>query len=115
MKKDVRFHAIKDMGCMIARKRGLGYVPCEVHHLLSTGLHGNGKRRGDQATIGLNAYSHRGVRFDGWTLEECRRMFGPSYALEAKAFRAEFGSDDELLAEQDAALAAWFDSLRPAA
>lgn len=109
--RTIRFTALRDMGCLIAHIRGIGYVPCEIHHLLTTGLHGNGKRRGDEATIALNPYSHRGIRFDGWTLAECRRMFGPSYALEPVAFRATFGTDDDLLALENARIAAWHGSI----
>lgn len=107
----LRFTALRDMGCLIAHIRGLGYVPAEIHHLLTTGLHGNGRRRGDMDTIALNPYSHRGVRFDGWTLAECRRMFGPSYALEPAAFRAEYGTDDELLVRENRRIEAWYGSI----
>lgn len=104
----IRFSAIDDIGCIVARLRGLGKTYAERHHLLTTGLHGNGKRRGDEFTIGLNPWSHRGEPFGGLTAEECQEMFGPSYAKQAREFREEFGSDDELLEMQNEILRAYF-------
>lgn len=102
LQRNRRFAAIQDAGCIIARKLGLGFVPCEIHHLLTTGRHGNGRRRGDAATVGLNTWSHRGEPFGGLSASQCRQKFGPSYAREPRAFREHFGSDDELLEYQDA-------------
>jgi hypothetical protein len=92
--------AIREAGCLIARICGLGWTPCELHHLTVGGKHGQ-KRRGQDFVIGLNPYSHRGVPFNGMTLEQCRELFGPSLAREPRAFREAFGSDDALLAKQD--------------
>ena len=107
MNNDLRDFAIREIGCIIARQRGLGFLPCEKHHLLSTGLHGNGKRRGEKATVGLNVWSHRGVALPGWSEEDCRRVLGPSYAKEPREFRARYGTDDELLAYQNKLIERW--------
>lgn len=106
----IRFASLKEMGCMIARLRGLEWVGTDIHHLLTTGLHGNGKRRGDEFTIALNPYSHAGKPFNGWSVDECREMFGPSYALHAREFRDTFGTDEELLAMQNELLRAYLRS-----
>jgi hypothetical protein len=103
----MRDFAIREIGCIVARKHGLGFLPCEKHHLLSTGLHGNGKRRGEKATIGLNEWSHRGVVLPGWTRDECRKKLGPSYAKEPRTFRELIGTDDELLAYQNELIERW--------
>jgi hypothetical protein len=101
-----RMARIKEIGCVIARMRGLGFVPCEVHHLLS-----GGKRRGHDFTVGLNPWSHEAKLFDKRTAEECFQSFGPSLKKGSKPFHAEHGSDDELLAIQNALLeAAGFDT-----
>lgn len=92
--------AIRDRGCIASRMRGLGKVPCEVHHLTGGGRHGQ-KRRGHRYTVGLSQWHHRGMVPDGWTKERARKVMGPSYALEPRAFREEFGDDDRLLAYQD--------------
>ena len=106
MNHETRDFAIRDIGCVVCRLRGLGFVACEKHHLTTTGRHGNGKRRGERFTVGLNPWSHRGVPYGGMTVGQCRDLFGPSYAREPKAFRALY-PDDVLLAEQNRLIAAW--------
>lgn len=32
--RTLRFDAIKDIGCIVFLNRGIGFVPCEIHHLL---------------------------------------------------------------------------------
>lgn len=95
-----RFDAIHEAGCIVAHKLGLGHVHPDIHHLTTGGKHGQ-KRRGHDFTIGLNSWSHRGVPLPGWNAANCRRVFGPSYAIEPRAFRERFGDDDALLAYQD--------------
>ena len=92
-------------GCLVANILDLGWIPAEIHHLTSGGKHGQ-KRLGHDHTIGLNRWSHRGEPLTeyGWTAEDCERILGPSYALSPSAFRERFGSDDELLALQNAIL-----------
>lgn len=99
MKTELRYFAIREIGCLVCRERGLGYVPCEIHHLLTTGRHGTGKRRGDKATVGLCQYHHRGIGLPTAAL-------GPSYAREPRAFRSMY-SDDWLLTRQNELIEAW--------
>lgn len=101
--QQARFDAIREVGCIVAKRNGLGFVPCEIHHLTVGGHHGQ-KRRGHDATIGLNSWSHRGVPLPGWNAAHCERVFGPSYAREPRRFREEIGDDDTLLAYQDGLL-----------
>lgn len=106
-----RFDRIKDpdpdtgVGCLVAHILGLPFIPAAIHHFTVGGHHGQ-KRRGHDYTIGLNDWSHQGRPLSeyGWTAEDCRRILGPSYAEEPNAFRERFGSDDELLALQNAIL-----------
>lgn len=91
--------AIKEGGDVIAYALGLGFVPCEVHHLTTGGKHGQ-KRLGHMKTVGLNQWSHRGVPFDGWDATRCQMRFGPSYALEPRRFREEW-PDERLLELQE--------------
>ena len=58
MRAELRDTAIREIGCICCLHDGRGHVPCEKHHLLTTGLHGNGKRRGEAATVGLCSYHH---------------------------------------------------------
>lgn len=101
--RDRRFGRIRDIGCLASRKQGWFVLP-DVHHL-NTGGHAGQKRRGDEFTIGLSPWHHRGIPIDGLTPEACRRMLGPSLKLEPNAFRETFGSDDELLALQNELIA----------
>jgi len=96
----IRFTSIKEVGCICCRMEGFGWTYADVHHLLTTGLHGNGERLGDEFTIGLCKWHHVGRRD-----ESCRWATGPSYANEARAFRAHFGSDEALLGYQNKLLA----------
>lgn len=99
MRPDLRDFAIREIGCIVCLERGLGFRACEKHHLTSTGHHGNGKRRGEQATVGLCVYHHRGVG-------QPTAALGPSYAREARAFRALY-PDSWLLERQEELLAQW--------
>lgn len=91
-----RMDAIKDIGCVIAQALGLGFVSCEIHHLIVGGKHGQ-KRRGHDFTIGLNSWSHRGEPFNGMSADTREQLFGPSYAKQQGRFRQEVGNDDYLL------------------
>lgn len=97
---EVRFAAIKEIGCVVARARGIRVpILCEVHHLKSGNL-----VRGHQYTVGLSPWTHRAVPFDRRTHRECRDRYGPSLAEGVLPFRAYLrelgigdGSDDALL------------------
>lgn len=91
--QQARFDAMKERGCIISLLRGQGRVDGEIHHMTIGGKHG-AKRRGHDFTVCLNLWSHRGVPFLG--AGTCKALFGPSYALEPRAFRAEY-PDDYLL------------------
>ena len=96
-----RFEQIRAIGC-IACMRGLGrgYGCTEVHHLLVGGKHGQ-RRRGHEYTIGLCGWHHQGSRPHGMHERDGRKVYGPSYKLHARAFRQEYGHDDELLIFQN--------------
>lgn len=107
--EQVRFDAIKAGPCIACIQRGIdlsGMGLVEVHHLLS-----GGRRIGHMATIGLCIWSHRAVVFDFHSHAEMREHYGPSLAEGSRPFHREFGSDDDLLAEQDRLIANWQDSI----
>ena len=73
-----RWEIIKtQVGCIASRVMGLGYVPCEIHHMLDTG-----------STI---SHSHT----FGLTYEKHQGNNGIHKAK--KAFREHYGSDEYLL------------------
>lgn len=81
-----RMENIKRLGCLIC-----GDAPCHAHHLLIGGV-----RRGHDCTIGLCEWHHI-TRNDATGID-------PSYHGAKRRFNALHGSDDELLARQDALL-----------
>lgn len=100
--EQARFDAIKTGNCMACMQRGIdvsrqGLV--QVHHLLS-----GSRRIGHMATVGLCYWHHLGGPYWGMTHEEMRDHYGPSLAEGSRPFRAEFGSDAELLEMQDGIL-----------
>ena len=109
MRPEVRDTAIRDIGCICCLREG-EVTLASKHHLLTTGLHGNGKRRGEQFTVGLCPWHHQGVPFDGFTLARMRGIFGPSYHHHAKAFRDRYGDDESLLAVQNELIGRWRES-----
>lgn len=109
MNNELRDFAIREIGCLMCRLMKKRPLATEKHHLLSTGLHGNGKRRGEKATIGGCGYHHRGAAAVGTAMARSLKEqgYGPSLADEPRAFRARFGTDDELLELQNKLIAAW--------
>lgn len=85
--------------CQANRKRGLATADgegCDAHHVLS-----GGRRRGHLDTLGLCPYHHRGVIPAGFATQAIAvRCLGPSLAHGSKPFRAFYGSDADLLAQQ---------------
>jgi hypothetical protein len=108
---NLRDVAIRDIGCICCLKRGIA-SECEKHHLLTTGLHGNGKRRGEQFTVGLCTYHHRGGHgVGGAVARSMEPTYGPNYADNAGEFRVVFGDDSDLLAEQQRLIDIWRGSI----
>ena len=90
--RERRFRYIREIGCICCRRYGY-YAAPEVHHQ-NFGAHAGGKRLGDEYTVGLCRWHHRGVE-----KPPCR--VGPSLAKEPRRFREIFGTDEALLAEQN--------------
>lgn len=97
--RTARFDALRAIGCVCCRKNELdgrfnkAYLPVELHHLNGGGHHGQ-KRRGDEFTVPLCVWHHRGIGLGSYM----KAMYGPSWAKGSKPFRAVYGTDDELLA-----------------
>jgi hypothetical protein len=88
-----RWQQMQEIGCLACRQMGFANEPSDMHHLLS-----GHRRRGDEFTIPLCPWHHRGLwnnRFANQKLAEA--LLGPSLAHSSKRFRELFGSDDELL------------------
>jgi len=77
--------------------------PTEADHLVDKGsrvLSG-----GHMATIPLCGHHHRGQQLLGFTASQMERIYGPSKALNKKAFEARYGGPRIMLVETDALIA----------
>lgn len=101
MKRLDRFREFQRIGCIACRMNGHAGEPADIHHLLS-----GGRRRGDEYTIPLCAWHHRGQTMMHCSRSDMTEDFGPSLAHGSRAFRAHYGSDDELLAKVEVLLCA---------
>lgn len=100
-----RHMKIVELGCIACRKLGFVVFP-EEHHLNEFG-HAGQARRGPEFTIGLCRWHHRGEPVLPNTrpsIVTSRTLLGPSLKHESVAFRATFGTDDELLEQTNRAI-----------
>jgi cytochrome c551/c552 len=105
---DRRDFIIRDIGCIACHMMGYNTPAVEKHHHTSTGKHGSGKRKGEKFTVGLCPYHHRGKAAVGSSQAlQWKEMVGPSYADDARVFRATFGTDAEMLAYQEKLIGEW--------
>lgn len=102
-----RLDALSRLPCMCCVKMGIGQkTRTEVHHLVDKGT--RKLSGGHSATIPLCAYHHRGtLTADGTSSNEMASLFGPSLAINKKAFLVAFGSERDLLKRVDAILEMW--------
>lgn len=78
--------AARALGCVVCRWRRCMAGDVEIHHRNVGDMHGQ-KQVGQHAVVALCSYHHRGIPFSGWTDEDMRAAFGPSFALHARDFR----------------------------
>lgn len=88
---------LQDIGCICCRKEGFRDVPVDVHHLVDKGYREHSG--GDNATLPLCPWHHRGVPPSGLSQDTALLAAGPSLALHKKRFIREYGTERELLAE----------------
>ena len=106
-----RFAAMEELGCLISRVFFCRpETPGTVHHLVE-----GGRRIGHHATIYLAPWYHLGqppqVKRGGvvrqLTVEEATHTYGPSLYHDRRAFERRFGTEQQLLADQDELIAMW--------
>jgi hypothetical protein len=91
-----RWERFREIGCISCRKAGRHNFNTQVHHLNLDGKAGQ-KRLGHDATIPLCPWCHCALPPNGKTRKWALEFMGPSLALSSKAFRARYGTDEELL------------------
>ena len=100
-----RWSRFPDVGCVACRKDGRPNPNTQVHHLNLGGKAGQ-VRRGHRETIPLCPWHHQTIPPGHLTKAHARELLGPSLAEESRAFRARYGTDDELLRWTDELLGA---------
>lgn len=97
--RDRRFAGLRQIGCICCLQIDAA-IMCgprvEVHHLLTGGNAGQ-RRLGDEHTVSLASWHHRGDPPPGYTATEAEAIWGPSLARNSRKFREVFGGDAELL------------------
>lgn len=101
-KRTSSIHALPCVACVIERCKQPNRT--EEHHLNLDGKAGQ-VRRGDEYSIPLCGWHHRGEAPREYTKTHAGLIFGPSLALSSRLFRQHYGSDDSLLIKTDADLA----------
>ena len=91
-----RYDALVEYGCVACRIMGW-YAQPDMNHLVDKG---NRKASGgNKSTIPLCVWHHRAVLPNGHTNVTATAAFGPSLALNKRAFIQRFGTERELLAK----------------
>jgi hypothetical protein len=94
-----RYDALRELGCIACRQESTAIgtlLPVEVHHLVDKGYRKHSG--GNQATIPLCHWHHRGEPIMNHSVTWMRGMFGPSMFHESKEFARIYGSQRTLLA-----------------
>lgn len=96
-----RIVAVKEGPCIACFIHCHEYLDgCDAHHILS-----GGRRIGHMATIGLCAWHHRGVPYEGCTASVMREELGPSLMDGSLRFRQAYGTNEALVNMQNEYLA----------
>jgi|SRR6185437_2494416 len=96
---ETRYAALRELGCVACLLKGYT-IPCgyaEIHHLVDHGYRTHSG--GNQATIPLGPWHHRGEPRIDYTATEMRQIWGPSMFHESKEFARLYGGQRELLAK----------------
>jgi hypothetical protein len=102
------------MACLVLQEAGdiseeMVVVGCDYQHMTRGGI-----RMGHRWGYALCIWHHRGRLWGQWTHRKLRATYGPALSEGSKPFYLRFGSDEQLLARQDALLG-WTDQGREAA
>lgn len=93
-----RFRQLHKIGCIACRSMHYWIQP-EIHHLVDKGTREHSG--GHTATIPLCVWHHRGYVPVGLSAEYLEEIYGPSMALNKRAFVERFGNERALLATTD--------------
>lgn len=92
-----RLVAVKEGPCVACFIHCHEYLHgCDAHHILS-----GGRRIGHMATVGLCAWHHRAVPYEGVSPDGMREELGPSLMDGSLRFRQAYGTNEELVNMQN--------------
>jgi hypothetical protein len=97
--KDKRFQELRYIGCIACLIEGNG-IRCgevEIHHL-NEGSQKGAARRGDDETIGLGRWHHRGICKPGMSVDDMTKTYGPSWYHDKEQFEFVYKGDEHMLA-----------------
>ena len=89
-----RFARLQRIGCVACLQESIS-SQADIHHIVDKGYRKHSG--GDDSTIPLCPYHHRGLLPDGMSLADAEQMYGPSLALSKREFVTRFGSERALL------------------
>lgn len=96
MDREWRFNRFQDIGCLCCAMEGYLDVPVDAHHIVDKGY--RALSGGDDATLPICPWHHRGVPPSGFSEDTAEGYAGPSLALRKKRFKERYGTERELLA-----------------
>lgn len=91
--EQMRFEAIKQVGCVPCWLNGVEFNPCTIQHVVE-----GRKRLGHEWTYGSCCWHHQGYPLEGLNERESEEIAGPSLAKSRRKFAERFGSERELVA-----------------
>ena len=92
-----RWEKMRQLGCICCRMQGIRTgLAIQIHHLLS-----GGRRMGHDETVACCSWHHVAQRLDGMAGKQMTAVYGPSLANGSKPFKAQYGTDAELLEYQN--------------
>lgn len=109
MKADLRDFILRDLGCTACYLSGVGWMPCEKHHL-NEGDQPGRKRLGEKETVGLCQWHHVGrCHHTGAITDcgECHDLYGPSWRHHKREFLDTYGDGETFLAVQNDRINDW--------
>ena len=101
VKNPDRLGWIHTLPCCCCQKEEIAQPnPTEAHHIVDKGYREHSG--GDEATLPLCRWYHRGVPIEGWSASKMTFEYGPSLALHKKRFIDTYGTERELLEQVNA-------------
>lgn len=90
----------QELGCLACHIEGFGYEPCDYHHC-------DDQKQDHDRGYGLCPWHHRGIVPVGYSMRMMYEKRGDSKGLDARQFRLNYGTEQQLLDLQNQRIAEW--------